>query len=99
MKKNRAKKVVKSTYEEFMQDPKQKKLAEQEYYQLLLSELLIAVMKKDELSVRKLAEEAGVSPTIIQELKTGKRSNITLATFSRVIDAIGYKIAFEPKYR
>jgi hypothetical protein len=49
-------------------------LFEQEYQELLISELLIAAMEKDDLSVRRLAKAAGVSPTIIQELKSGKRT-------------------------
>ncbi len=92
-------KTVKSTYDVLVDDPEQKKLLEQEYQELLLSELLLATMKRDQLSVRKLAAEAGVSPTIIQELRVGKRTNITLATFNRVLDAIGYQIAIEPKGR
>ncbi len=99
MKKMKTKKIVKSTYDEFVEDAGQKKLLEEEYQELLLSELLIAAINKNHTSVRKLAEEAGVSPTIIQELKTGKRTNITLSTFHRVLDAMGYQISIEPKSR
>ncbi len=99
MKKNKEKKIVESTYDILVEDPEQKRLLDQEYQELLLSELLLATMKRDQLSVRKLAAEAGVSPTIIQELRLGKRTNITLATFNRVLDAIGYQIAIEPKGR
>ncbi len=49
-------------------------------------------MKKDDLSVRRLAKAAGVSPTIIQELKSGKRTNITLTTFNPVLNTIGYQV-------
>lgn len=96
MLKSKKKKIVKSSYEELIEDPKQKKLLDKEYKELLISELIIAVMKKDELSVRRLAKDAGVSPTIIQELKSGKRSNITLNTFNRVLNALGYQVSFEP---
>jgi len=58
--------------------------------------LLAAAMQKDSTSVRDLAKEAGISPTIIQELKTGKGGTIALATFSRVLNAIGYKIDIKP---
>jgi len=90
------KKSTKSTYERVTQNKTRKARIDQEYQELLIAELLIAAMAKDDLSVRELAQEAGVSPTIIQELKTGKRKNITLDTFSRVLNAIGYQIAFEP---
>lgn len=90
------KKNVKSTYEQIVQDKKRKENIEREYKQLVISELLLAAMAKDSLSVRELAKIAGVSPTIIQELKVGKRQNITLDTFNKVLNAIGYQIAFEP---
>lgn len=99
MKKNNAKEIIKSTYDELIENPQQKELLEQEYQELLLSELLLATIKQDQRSVRKLAAEAGVSPTIIQELRAGKRTNITLSTFNRVLDTLGYQIAIEPKNR
>jgi DNA-binding Xre family transcriptional regulator len=96
MLKSKKKKIVKSSYEELIEDPKQKELLDKEYKELLISELIIAVMKKDDLSVRRLAKDAGVSPTIVQELKSGKRTNVTLSTFNRVLNALGYQVSFEP---
>lgn len=91
------KKKAKSTYEEFLEDDEQKALLEQEYKELLLSELLIAAMEHDHISVRKLASAAGVSPTIIQGIKSGSKTNITIDTLSRILDAVGYQIIFAPK--
>lgn len=91
------KKTPKSTFDEFIQDPKQKELLDQEYQELLLSELLMAAMEEDDLSVRKLATAAGVSPTVIQGIRGGKKMNITLSTLSRILDAVGYQIVFAPK--
>ncbi len=51
----------KSTYKEFIENHKQKKLLNEEYNDLLVSELLLASMEDDQLSVRKLALAAGVS--------------------------------------
>lgn len=59
-------KKTKSTYEEFVKDKKQKRILDQEYRDLLISELLLAAMKEDYISVRKFAAASGVSPTIIQ---------------------------------
>ena len=70
------KKKAKSTYEEFIEDDEQQALLDKEYKELLLSELLIAAMEHDHISVRKLASAAGVSPTIIQGLKSGSKTNI-----------------------
>ena len=90
------KKKIKSTYDRIIQSKKRKANIDREYQELLISELLIAAMEQDDTSVRKLAQEAGVSPTIIQELKTGKRKNITVETLNRVLNAIGYQISVEP---
>jgi len=90
------KKKTESTYDRITADPRRKANIENEYQDLLISELILAAMEKDDLSVRRLAKEAGVSPTIIQELKTGKRDNITLSTFNRVLNAVGYQLAYEP---
>jgi DNA-binding Xre family transcriptional regulator len=91
------KKKAKSTYEEFIEDPEQKALLDKEYKELLMSELLSAAMKEDHISVRKLAQAAGVSPSIIQGLRSGNKTNITVDTLSRILDAIGYQIIFIPK--
>jgi len=91
------KKKVKSSYEEFIENKKQKKLLDKEYRDLFISELLLAAMKEDHISVRKLAAEAEVSPTVIQGLKSGKKTNITIETLSRILDVIGYRIILVPK--
>jgi DNA-binding Xre family transcriptional regulator len=52
---------------------------------------------EDQISVRKLASAAGVSPTIIQGLKSGSKTNITIDTLSKILDAVGYQIIFAPK--
>ncbi len=92
------KKKAKSTYEEFIEDDEQRDLLDKEYKELLLSELLIAAMEHDHISVRKLASAAGVSPTIIQGLRSGSRANITVDTLSKILDAVGYQIIFTPKH-
>lgn len=89
-------KKIESTYEEAIKDKKRKANIDREYKELLISEMLIAAMEQDETSVRELAKAAGVSPTIIQELKTGKRKNITMETFSKVLHAIGYEVSIRP---
>jgi len=91
------KKKIKSTYEEFIGNKKQKALLDKEYRELLISELLLAAMEEDHISVRKLAAEASVSPTIIQSLKSGKKTNITIDTLSRILNVIGYQIILAPK--
>jgi DNA-binding Xre family transcriptional regulator len=89
------KKKIKSTYDKIATDPKRKARIDREYQALLISELIHAAMQKDSVTVRELAKEAGVSPTIIQDLKSGKRKNVTLHTVNRVLNAIGYEVLFE----
>lgn len=91
------KKKPKSTYDEFIEDQEQKSLLDREYNDLLISELLIAAMERDHISVRKLAAAAGVSPTIIQGLKSGLKTNLTVVTLSKILDALGYQMIFMPK--
>jgi len=91
------KKKVTSTYEEFIEDPTQKELLDKEYSDLLVSELLLALMDEDNISVRKLALKAGVSPTIIQALRSGKKTNVAMGTFAKILDAVGYEIVLLPK--
>jgi DNA-binding Xre family transcriptional regulator len=85
-------------YEEFIEDQEQKELLDKEYKDLLVSELLFAAMEQDHISVRKLAAAAGVSPTITQGLRSGIKTNITIDTLSKILDAIGYQIIFVPKH-
>ena len=67
-----------STFDRIMRDPERKKQFEREYKDLVLSELLLALMENDEKSVRLLAKEAGLSPTVIQNIRSGKQKDIKL---------------------
>ena len=84
-----------STFDRFLADEKQKKLFGEEYHDLLLSELILALMEEDHVSVRELAKEAGISPTVVQELRTGKKKNITLKTFLKIVEACGRAVIVE----
>jgi hypothetical protein len=86
-----------STYDELMQDPEFKKMYKKSYLELVLSELVIAIMNEDNVSIRSLAKQAGISPTIIQEIRSGKKDNLNLKTFSSLIDALGYDIVLEKR--
>lgn len=64
----------------------------------MISELLLAAMEEDHISGRKLAAQAEASPTIIQSLKSGRKTNITVETLSRILDVIDYQIVLAPKH-
>lgn len=89
MKKN---KNGKSTYKKEMQNPKFRKLFEREYAELLLSELILAMMEDDKATVRKLAKEVGIAPSVLQSVRSGKHSNMTLKNFIKLISALGGEV-------
>lgn len=90
----KAKKVM-STYDREMKNAKFKKAFDKSYKEFLLSELLIVIMEKDEKSVRKLAHETGISPTIIQNIRSGKQENLKVSNFVAIAHACGYKVVLE----
>jgi len=81
-----------STFDREMKNQSFKKKFDQSYKRLVLSEIINAMMQNDSKSVRKLAKEAGLSPTIIQKLKSGKQSDIKFSNFLNVIHACGYDL-------
>lgn len=87
-----------STYEAFVNamSAKEKKAFEKEYKELVLSEMIIAAMEQDDISVRRLAHEAGVSPTIVQKMRTkGTKKNITMQSFIKVLNVLGCSLVIE----
>ncbi len=80
-----------STYDQLMQDAKRRERFEEEYQRLVLVEILIPLLEKSEIPVRVLAGAAGVSPTIIQDIKSGRKEGISYSTFLSVLEALGYK--------
>lgn len=58
-----------STYERKMQNHQFKEAYKKEYKELLFSELLISIMESDDKSVRRLAKEADLSPSVIQNIR------------------------------
>lgn len=90
MKKTEKKKL--STYDKMNLDPKRKKELEKGYKELVISELILALMENDQVSVRTLAKEAGLSPTTIQELKT-KNKLPTMKTFLKIMEQFHLRIS------
>lgn len=86
-----------STYEKFVKllTPKERKDFEKEYKDFLISEMLLAAMEHDAISVRKLAEAAGVSPTIVQGIRSGKRKNVSVQSFLKILHVLGYSLVAE----
>ena len=84
-----------STFEREMKNPRFKKAFDKGYREFLLSELLISIMEEDDISVRDLAKEVGISPTIIQKIRSGKQDDLKISNFVGIAHACGYKVIIE----
>lgn len=86
-------KKIKSTCDEFVEslNQKEKKAFNNEYKELLLSELLLAAMEHDDISVRKLAKLAGVSPTVVQAMRSGTKKDFSMQSFFKILKGLGCK--------
>ncbi|HBY05415.1 MAG: hypothetical protein UV38_C0003G0105 [candidate division TM6 bacterium GW2011_GWE2_42_60] len=82
-----------STCEEFVDvlSPKKKLEFDEEYKNLVVSELILAVMEQDDISVRKLAKLAGVSPTIVQAMRSGAQKDFSMQSFFKILKGLGFK--------
>jgi hypothetical protein len=90
VKKNKRKQI--STFEREMQDAEFKAVFEQEYEEFALQELLAAMSQGDEKSVRTLAKAAGLHPNAVQNLRSGKTTDIKLTSFLKIARAHGYEL-------
>ena len=84
-----------STVERWMQKPGFKEAVQKEYKDLLLSELVLAIMAEDSKSVRDLAQELGLSKTVIQNLRSGVQTDMKLSNFVKLTHAYGYDLVLE----
>ena len=84
---------VKTTSQQLRESmtPKELKQHEEGYREFVLSELLIAITAENELSVRKLAKEAGLSPRIVQEMRSGKDKDYSLKSFLKILQGLHCK--------
>ena len=85
--------IMKSTVDKFIASlsPREKKKFNEEYQKHLLSEIVCALMEKDNISVRKLAEMAKLSPTVIQAMKSGSKKDFSMKSFFKVLKELGCK--------
>ncbi len=90
-------KKIRSTLDEFKSSmtEQQKREYEEEYTSLLIDEMIAAAMESDEISVRKLAKAAGLSPTIVQGVKSGTRKNVSAQSLFKILKGLGCKVIIE----
>lgn len=81
-----------SIFQQWINDADFEAKLDEELKEFSLSELLLAIMEEDQKSVRKLAEMAGVSPSSVQDLRSGKAKDVKLKNFLNIVDACGYGV-------
>jgi DNA-binding Xre family transcriptional regulator len=86
-----------STVARWMQKPGFKAAVAKEYKELILSELVLALMAEDNKSIRELAAQLGLSKTVIQNLRDGTQSDMKLSNFVKLTHAYGYHLVLEKK--
>jgi len=87
---------METTFDKFINsDPKRKEKFDKEYNDFLLSEFILEKMESEQISVRALAQKAGVSPTVIQKIRSANAEKINYKTFTNVLNSLGYRISIE----
>jgi hypothetical protein len=81
-----------STFEKWMKNPTIKKAYQDGYGKFVLSELIRALMENDHKSVRGLAKKVGLSPTVIQDIRSGKQEDMKVKNFISIVHACGYHL-------
>lgn len=84
-------KKIKSTSDEFIASLTAKELKnfKEGYRDFALSELILAIMEQDEISVRKLAKIAGLSPTVVQAMRSGTKKDFSMQSFFKILRGLG----------
>ncbi|MBW8308071.1 MAG: helix-turn-helix transcriptional regulator [Candidatus Paracaedibacteraceae bacterium] len=81
-----------STFEIEMQNEEFAKGFEEGYKDFLLSDMIIGIMNENKKTVRGLSEETGLSPSIIQRMRSGKQKGININNLIAIARACGYHI-------
>ena len=81
-----------TTFDKWMADTEIKEHFDKDYKNFVFSELILALMENDDKSVRELAKEIGLSPTVIQNIKSGKQQDMKIKNFVSIAHACGYHI-------
>jgi len=87
---------METTFDKFItNNPAEKEKFDKEYNDFLLSEFVLEKMETENISVRALAQKAGVSPTVIQKIRSKNAERINYKTLTNVLYSLGYKINIE----
>jgi transcriptional regulator with XRE-family HTH domain len=86
-----------STYAKLIKNKEFAKHFEIEYQNLVLSEMICALMENDHVSVRKLAKDSGLAPSFIQNLRSGKQKDLKLSNLLSLSENLGYELILKNK--
>lgn len=84
-----------STFEREMQDDKFRESFNKGYREFSLSEVLLSLMEESHKTVRGLAYEAGLSPTVIQKVRSGEQRDLKVSNLLTIAAACGYRLCLE----
>ncbi|MEE8056803.1 MAG: hypothetical protein V3T17_03050 [Pseudomonadales bacterium] len=85
-----------NTFDRMMKSPSFKNAFDEEYKELVISELICEMMaEKNSPSVRKLAKEVNLSTTAIQNLRSGIQEDVKLSNFLKIASACGFQVMLE----
>lgn len=88
-------KKASSTFDREMQDGSFRKAFEKGYTEFSLSEILMGLMEESHKTVRGLAHEAGLSPSVIQKVRSGEQQDLKVSNFLMIAAACGYHLCLE----
>ena len=81
--------------------PEERQKFDEEYQEFALSEMILSIMEQDKTSIKKLAEIAGVPPSVIQEMRSGVKKDYSLTAFLKILKGLGctkLQVEYHGKY-
>lgn len=88
-------KEILTTFEREMQNMDFQAGFEKEYKKFALAELIADLMEENHKTIRGLAEEISISPTVIQKIRSGQQKDLKVTNFLNIAEACGYHIYLE----
>ena len=55
----------------------------------------MAIIENDDISIEKLAKEVSISPSLIQDICSGKQTDLKISNFLELVEACGYRLILE----
>lgn len=84
-----------STVERWMRKPGFKKGVQHAHKELLLSEWILAIMAGDSDSANKLADRLGIAPSMMESVRAGAATDLSLSDFVKIAHTHGYELYLE----